>query len=373
MLPDDLLNTKIILFGSSIRKFREKSINAASLDTDILLEYRKTCGPPYNAVEIMTPTEKIAANPSLFLIGNRYQLLKRLGEGGVGKVYAAKDFLSNRVIALKRFKTLRGDRFEQPETVHKEYSLFDHEFRVLSALHHPNIINVLDFGIDTDGRPYFTMKLVEDARTILSAAAECDLDNKVRLLIETLQALDYIHRHGVIHCDLKPSNILVDSDDRVKIVDFGLASGNVLLSPLGTWAYMAPEVLLGQPTSAQSDLYSVGVIAFEMFGGTQEDNGHSLRDVIDNTLHQVPDVTTLPIPNSLKHVIARLLSKAAFERYANAFEATNALLIATGQPCQAHPSLRENITRVEKSIGWDAERERVGEAPDEALQSRSSA
>src|SRR5262249_42494050 len=138
------------------------------------------------------------------------------------------------------------------------------EFRVLASLRHPNIISVLDYGFDDDLSPYFTMELLEGAESIMKAGASLSTDGKIDLLAQTLQALAYLHRRGVIHRDLKPGNVMVVGG-RVKVLDFGVSTlrardgegGRVLV---GTLPYMAPELLLGEAASEASDLYAIGTI-----------------------------------------------------------------------------------------------------------------
>src|SRR5258706_15531538 len=142
------------------------------------------------------------------------------------------------------------------------------EFQLLASLRHPNIISVLDYGFD-DGNPYFTMELLDHAQTILECGRGQPLAAQVGLLVQVLQALAYLHRRGVIHHDLKPGNVLV-TGEQVKLLDFGLSVMRKQRSDdggttSGTLAYLAPEVLSGLPSDETSDLYAVGVIAYELF------------------------------------------------------------------------------------------------------------
>lgn len=142
------------------------------------------------------------------------------------------------------------------------------EFRTLASLHHPHIVSVLDYGFDENRQPYYAMELLEAGRTILVAGAQASLLDRCRLLAQVLQALSYLHRHGVIHRDLKPANILCISDS-VKITDFGISSTSDSWTVYaGTVQYMAPELLQGLPATIASDLYAVGIVAHELLCGS---------------------------------------------------------------------------------------------------------
>src|SRR5262249_15985627 len=144
------------------------------------------------------------------------------------------------------------------------------EFRLLASLRHPNIISVLDYGFDDIGNPYFTMELLENARTVLDVGRSQNLEMQVSLLVQVLQALAYLHRRVIIHHDLNRANVLI-SGERVKVLDFGLSvtSDRATESGIagGTLPYMAPEILTNTPVSEATDLYGFGVIAYELFCG----------------------------------------------------------------------------------------------------------
>ena len=142
------------------------------------------------------------------------------------------------------------------------------EFHTLASLHHPHIVSVLDYGFDENRQPYYAMEILEAGRTILVAGAQGSQLQRCRLLAQVLQALSYLHRHGVIHRDLKPANILCIRDS-VKITDFGIAAtAETWTAFAGTVQYMAPELLQGLPATVASDLYAVGIVAHELLCGS---------------------------------------------------------------------------------------------------------
>src|SRR5262249_51158423 len=152
---------------------------------------------------------------------------------------------------------------------------------------HPNIISVLDYGFDSSKQPFFTMDLLESPKTILEAGSGQPVPTQLDLLAQTLQALVYLHRRGIIHRDLKPDNVLVVGN-QVKVLDLGLAAARELLTQdggglAGTLAYIAPEILRGGTASQASDLYPVGIIAYQRFAGR-----HPFRTKIASQLAQDP-------------------------------------------------------------------------------------
>ncbi len=249
------------------------------------------------------------------------------------------------------------------------------EFRTLSTVRHPNIIGVLDYGFDDDGQPYFTMELLEGAVTIFEAGEHASTEGKISLIEQMLQALLYIHRRGLVHRDLKPSNVLVEGG-QVKVLDFGLA---VLVervpqlgrSIAGTPPYMAPELFLGQPPSAVSDLYGVGIIAYEIFTGHNPFHTEQLDVLRNEALTREPDLSA--IDHRIAPVIGRLLAKDPHARYAGAAEVIAALSAATGQVLVVETAAtRESFLQAARLVGRDGEMALLSEVLDRAIDGKGS-
>ncbi len=272
-----------------------------------------------------TPHAKATAD--LRLLGNRYRLLDLVGAGGLGSVYCAVDGLTGETVALKRV----APSALQPITTPELRLALAHEFQALAGLRHPNLIAVRDYGFDQTQQPYFTMELLSASSSIVDAGQWLATNEKLDLLLQLLAALIYIHRRNIVHRDLKPGNVLV-SGRTVKVLDFGLATitGQTLPSS-GTLAYMAPEIIGGEPASPASDLYAVGIIGYELFAGWHP-FAHAGQDLTQAILSEAPDFTFVDLDPPLQGVLARLLAKRPADRYPDAAAAIAALCAATDQP-----------------------------------------
>ncbi len=228
------------------------------------------------------------------LLGNRYRVQNKLGAGGMGTVYRALDQLTGEEVALKRV-LISPLTFDSATNATDDMRVgLSREFQILASLRHPNVISVKDHGFDAERQPFFTMNLLEDAQPITLACRTQPTATKVRLLIEMLQALAYVHRRGIIHRDLKPRNVLVDNNGRVQVLDFGLAiSHGQEQEVAGTLAYIAPEVLSGESATFAADLYAVGVIAYEMLVGKHPFDIRNITTLSYEILNKQPDLSLL--------------------------------------------------------------------------------
>ncbi|MBX3062869.1 MAG: DUF2791 family P-loop domain-containing protein [Anaerolineae bacterium] len=308
-------------------------------------------------------------------IGYRYQVIAQIGRGAMGAVYRVKDRLTAQIVALKQV-TVRPQDQQFPSLLDYRLALAN-EFRTLASLRHPHIIHVYDYGFDNDDLPYFTMELLDRARP-LKEFVSASIRDRVKLLIQILQALTYLHRHGLIHRDLKPSNVLVLEDGRAKLLDFGLAApadNNSIAA--GTLAYAAPELLFGEPATEASDLYSVGMLAFELLAGKHpfdlSNNDQLRRDIRERK----PDLTMLRLNEDERReiapIIGRLLSKRADTRYPNAQRVIRALSEAIHEPVPNESTgIRESFLQTANFVGRESELKKLTESMHAAIDGRGS-
>ena len=284
------------------------------------------------------------------VIANQYRLIEKLGQGAMGVVYKAEDRLSTKPVALKLLHVhtdelqLSSERYFSNAT-----TALINEFRILASLRHPNIISVFDYGLYRD-QPYIVMELLGGGKPFDEAVANLDTPAKIKLIIQVLDALTYLHRRNTIHRDLKPSNIYV-VDGQVKLLDFGLSvMEQTARGRTGTLVYMAPETLAQSTTVPQSDLYAVGVLAYEAFVG----HVPFAEDDVMGIINSPPDMSLL-IDYPCAHVIERLLRKNPTERYSTAQEAKLALANSIDLAIHEDVGVRESFLRASKFVGRDAE------------------
>ncbi|MCI0398307.1 MAG: AAA family ATPase, partial [Chloroflexi bacterium] len=307
----------------------------------------------------------------------------------MGNVYRANDRLTGQDVALKRVITADellastyGDTSYNPRLALAQ------EFEALASLRHPHIIAVLDYGFDDERQPYFTMDLLENAKTIVEAGHRQPLAAKITLLVQVLQALAYIHRRGLVHRDLKPGNVLVAPTlpgagslngvagvGVVKVLDFGLSVDiNKATGTVGTLYYMAPEVLRGVLAGPPADLYAVGVLAYELFAGHNPFRDSDSVTVLDRILNVTPNVAVLEVPQPVQRLLERLLAKEIANRYTSADEVIRDLSAAIDQPVPVETeATRESFLQAARLVGREAELKQLTEALSQALDSRGGA
>ncbi|HSP80192.1 MAG TPA: protein kinase, partial [Myxococcaceae bacterium] len=321
------------------------------------------------------PTAALGGAGSSALVGRRYQLLEHIGDGGMGAVYRALDRLSGRRVALKRVSTRRAPSIPDGST--DQRLALAREFQILTSLRHPHILSVLDYGFDQEHQPFLVSELQERAQDFLEAARGVELPAQVELLVQMLQALAYLHRRKIIHCDLKPANILVVGGN-VKVLDFGLS---VVGRPEGdepsgggTPAYLAPEVLRGAAPTPASDLYAVGVMAYELLAGRHPFDTSSRAALLRGVLGRAPDLSALRGGPRLAQVVGQLLAKEPSARYEHATDVIAALSSAMERPLTLETAAtRESFLQAAQLVGRQQELAQLQAELMGALQGRGSA
>ncbi len=223
-------------------------------------------------------------------VAERYRIVSLLGRGGMGEVYRADDLRLGQTVALK---------FLPPELAKdaKRLEYFHNEVKLARQISHPNVCRVYDIG-EVDGQHFISMEYIdgEDLKTLLHRIGRLPKDKGVQIAQQLCSGLSAAHNKGVLHRDLKPANIMLDGQGQVRITDFGLATmsvdGENVIGMSGTPAYMAPEQLLRGQTSVQSDIYSLGLILYELFSGKSAYNVSSLPEL--RRLHQESSSVTPP-------------------------------------------------------------------------------
>lgn len=297
-----------------------------------------------NAEQVIETSDDVILQSRLHaLVGktldNRYLVLERIGQGGMGVVYKAKHTILDRFIALKVLNPSLGN---------DENSLkrFLREAKLLSKLKHPNAISLYEFGIDNE-MPYLVMEYVEgqSLAQVLKDQGPFDLERSVRILEQVCDAVESAHQLGIVHRDLKPDNIMItvrpNGDEFVQVLDFGVAK---LVStgdrthtkvsttgvPCGTPHYMSPELIMSETVDGRSDIYALGIILYEMLSGETPFERDSLVQILFKQVHDTPPLIgdehpELQIPSLVEEVIHTALEKDPKARYQTAGEFCKAL------------------------------------------------
>ncbi len=245
----------------------------------------------------------------------KYDVEQFLG-GGMSHVYRARDRVLGRRVALK-ILTEHGVADAEAK------ARFLQEARMASNIKHENVISVYDFG-EEQGRPFMVMEYLEgeSLRQAIRNGRSGDFHRRVRIAIMVARALDYIHANKIIHRDVKPENIHIDASGKVTLMDFGIAKteGVELTRPgftLGTPYYMGPEQVLGKPLTPQADIYSYGVLLFELFTGTKPLGGESVEKIFEKILNEplnLEPLKKLKLPTVISEIIAKCTAKDPAQR-----------------------------------------------------------
>lgn len=273
------------------------------------------------------------------LLNKRYKLLRPIGQGGMAVVYKAQDLSLGRVVAVKILRdNLTGDA--------EFLARFQHEARSAANLAHPSIVTVHDFGRD-GGRYYIVMEHIEgkDLKSYIKEQGPLTIDQAVDLAIQICAGVGYAHRAGLVHCDIKPQNMLVTSDGRIKITDFGIARALASIQPgettdvvWGSPQYYSPEQAAGEHPTPASDVYSIGIVLFEMLAGRLPFVASSQQQLAMMHLREEPPRLSLfnpNIPDTLELIVHKVLAKEPAARYRTA-DQLGRILIAFRQEGEGH-------------------------------------
>ena len=278
------------------------------------------------------------------IVKERYEILEILGEGGMAFVYKARDTQLERFVAIK---TLKPNYVNQETFVDR----FKREAKTAANLNHPNIVQIFDWGIEEE--PYFVMEYIE-GNTLTSIIAKnrtISLSDILFIGAQVSSGLHAAHQKGLVHRDIKPGNIMITPDRKVKVTDFGIVSlqneesditktGSIL----GTASYISPEQAQGKPVSIESDLYSLGTVLYELIAGKAPFSGDSPISTATKHLTEKPEKPSVfrrDLPKGVESAILKLLEKATYDRFKSA-EDLRATLLQQRKALQSEQT-RENL------------------------------
>lgn len=270
------------------------------------------------------------------LLKDRYRLEDRLGSGGMAVVYRARDMELERDVAIKVLR----ERYSSDADFRER---FRQEARAAANMTHPNIVTVHDFGFDK-GRLFIVMEHVpgDHLKNLLTRYGKFGVDETVSLMVQACAGVGYAHRAGLIHCDIKPHNILITPDRRLKVTDFGIARALATIHPeekadvvWGSPQYFAPEQASGLAPSPASDVYSLGVVMFEMLTGQLPFSAASADELA--RMHRdepppSPRELNYEVPIALEQILIKVLSKEPSARYRTADQLGRVLVTYTNAP-----------------------------------------
>src|SRR5918993_2197007 len=273
-----------------------------------------------------------------------YRVLSKVGEGGMGEVYRARDGRLNRDVAIK---ILPPDVARDPERLDR----FEREARASAALNHPNIIATYDIG-HADGLTYVVMEILDGATLRNELTAHPPTQRKVvEWTIQVANGLAAAHARGIVHRDIKPENLFVTTDGRIKILDFGMArftaadasateeatiaAGTEAGKVLGTVGYMSPEQVRGEAIDARSDIFALGAVLYEMLAGHRAFTGDTAVETMHAILKADPaEFTGQSVPGGLDRIVRRCLEKRPEDRFHSAHDLALPLEAVTGSRTQ---------------------------------------
>ena len=274
----------------------------------------------------MSPTK----SGEKLLLNKRYQVESQVEQGGMATVYRGRDLMLERDVAIK---VLREDYSRDPAFRER----FRQEAKAAANLSHSNIVTVYDFGFDED-HLFIVLEYVPgtDLNSLIKQKGRYSIEEGIPLIIQSCKGLGYAHRAGLVHCDIKPHNFLVTPDKRIKVTDFGIARALASIHPdeeaevvWGSPQYFAPEQAAGGAPSPASDVYSLGVIMYQMFTGQLPFTAKSAADLAQEHRYKTvkPPIDLNPkIPPALNEIMLKVLSKEPSARYRTADQLGRVLL-----------------------------------------------
>ncbi|HKS08135.1 MAG TPA: protein kinase [Pyrinomonadaceae bacterium] len=335
---------------ATLRKKVEALIAAHEMTGDFL-------DSPVYGLETNSLSEEVSPNPLIGKSVGRYEVSSLLGVGGMGAVYLARDTRLGRKVALKVLF--------QSSTTDKRVGRFKREARAASALNHPNIVTIYEIE-EADGMHFIAAEYVEGV-TLRERLKNGPMKLSVALDVarQVAGALSKAHQQGIIHRDIKPENIMLDADGNVKLLDFGLAKPTPLTQQpeasttqtaytsagviLGTIAYMSPEQARGFPVDARTDIWSLGVVVYEMLAGRAPFGGPTRSDVLAAILQRASEPLTVNhnVPEQVIRAITKALQKERDDRYQTVEEFASAL---KALPTDPTPQTKRTQTRLMRHV-----------------------
>ncbi len=270
-----------------------------------------------------TPMQWFAELTAGAVLGGRYEIVKTLGQGGMGAVYKARDREVDRMVAVK---VIRPELANQPQIL----SRFKQELILSRQVTHKNVVRIFDLG-EAEGVKFITMEYVEgrDLASLLRDHAPLSVEQKVKIVIQVCRALEAAHAEGVVHRDLKPQNIMVESTGRVVVMDFGIAHSMEELGMtstgmlVGTPAYVSPEQAKGEKIDPRSDIYTLGIVFYELLTGKAPFESETVMGLLLKRISEIPIPPVereKAIPQALSDIVVRCLRVDREDRYRTAKE-----------------------------------------------------